>query len=112
MEPRHIGDEYQTLNKDGLDATLRSFGEANKGYQALVAEIADYSKKALDEGMRAWEQLLGVKSVEQAIQIQSQYAKNAYDGYVAEMSKLGQLYAQLMRNTYTPVEKVLGRKVA
>lgn len=105
MEPRNIGEEYQKLNKDGLDATFRSFGEANKGYQALVAEMTDYSKKAFDEGIRAWEQLLGVKSIDQAIQIQSQYAKNAYDGYVAEMSKLGEMCAQLMRNTYTPVEK-------
>ena len=36
----------------------------------------DYSKKAFEDGTRAFEQLLGAKSFEQVIEIQSQYAKN------------------------------------
>ena len=111
MELNNIGDEYQKLSKDGFDATLRSFGEANKGFQALVAEMTDYSKKAFDDGIHAWEQLLGVKSIDQAIQIQSQYAKRAYDNYIAEVSKLGEMYAALTRNAYAPVERAVARKV-
>ena len=45
---------------------MLKLAEVNKGFQALAAEVTDYSKKALDDGMRAWEQLLGVKTVEQA----------------------------------------------
>ena len=111
MEPKNIGDEYQKLNKDGFNATLRSFGEANKGFQTLAAEMTEYSKKTFDEGIRAWEQLLSARSLDQAIQIQSQYAKNAYDGYVAQMTKLGEMYAQAMRNAYTPAEKAAARSV-
>ena len=111
MELNNIGDEYQKASKDGFDATLRSFGEANKGLQALVAEMTDYSKKALDDGIHAWEQLLGVKSIDQAVQIQSQYAKRAYDNYMAELSKLGEMYMALTRNAYAPVERAVARKV-
>jgi len=32
--------------------------------------------------------------MEQAIEIQTQYAKKAYDDHVAEMSKLNQMYLQ------------------
>lgn len=111
MELNNIGDEYQKASKDGFDATLRSFGETNKGLQALVAEMTDYSKKALDDGIHAWEQLLGVKSIDQAVQIQSQYAKRAYDNYMAELSKLGEMYMALTRNAYAPVERAVARKV-
>ena len=111
MELNNIGDEYQKASKDGFDATLRSFGEANKGFQALVAEMTDYSKKALDDSIHAWEQLLGVKSIDQAVQIQSQYAKRAYDNYMAEMSKLGEMYMAMTRGAYAPVERAVARKV-
>ena len=39
------------------------------------------------------------------IEIQSQYAKKAYDAYLAELSKLGEMYAGLTRNAYKPVEQ-------
>jgi phasin family protein len=105
-------EEFQKVGKDGFDAAVRSFGEMNKGFQAIAAEVTDYSKKAFEDSTRAFEQLIGAKSVEQAVEIQSQYAKKAYDGYVAEMSKLGEMYAGLARDAYKPVETAVARTVA
>lgn len=111
-EIKNIGEEYPKLSMTGFDATVRSFAEVNKGLQALTAEMTDYSKKAIDDGLRAWEQLLGVRSLDQAIQIQSDYAKRAYDTHMAELSKLGEMYASMARNAYTPVEQAAARKTA
>ena len=97
-------EEFQKVGKDGFDAAVRSFGEVNKGFQAIAAEVTDYSKKAFEDSTRAFEQLIGAKSIEQAIEIQSQYAKKAYDTYVAEMSKLGEMYVGLAKDAYKPVE--------
>ena len=97
-ELKNIGEEYQRLTKDGFDAAARSFAEVNKGFQAIAAEVTDYSKKAFEDSTRAFEQLIGAKSIEQAIEIQSQYAKKAYDSYVAEMSKLGEMYVGLAKD--------------
>jgi hypothetical protein len=74
-------EEFQKVGKDGFDAAVRSLGEVNKGLQAIAAEVTDYSKKAVEDSMRAFEQLMGVKSLEQAIEIQSPYAKKAYDAF-------------------------------
>jgi len=73
-EVNALGQSYQTLSRNGFDATLHSFGEVNKGFQVLAAEVADYSKRVFDDGMHAWEQLLGVKCFDQAIKIHSEYA--------------------------------------
>ncbi len=105
-------EEFQKVGKDGFDATVRSFGEVNKGFQAIAAEITDYSKKAFEDGTRAFEQLIGAKTIEQAMEIQSQFAKKAYDNYVAEMSKLGEMYVGLAKDAYKPVEVALSKKVA
>ena len=50
-----------------------------------------YSKKAFEDATRAFEQLVGAKSFESVIEIQSQYAKKAYDTWVVEASKLGEI---------------------
>ena len=105
-------EEFQKVGKDGFDAAVRSFGEMNKGFQAIAAEVTDYSKKAFEDSTRAFEQLIGAKSIEQAIEIQSQYAKKAYDAYVAEVSKLGEMYVGLAKDAYKPVEVALSKKVA
>ena len=105
-------EEFQKVGKDGFDAAVRSFGEVNKGFQAIAAEVTDYSKKAFEDSTRAFEQLIGAKTIEQAIEIQSQYAKKAYDGYVAEMSKLGEMYVGLAKDAYKPVEAAFTKKAA
>jgi hypothetical protein len=77
---------------------MHSFGEVNKGFQALAAEVTDYSKKTFDDAIRTWEQLMGVKSLELAVEIQSQYAKRVYDNHMAELSKLGEMCVSMARN--------------
>jgi hypothetical protein len=109
-EFQKAGEQFQKVGKDSFDVAVRSLGEVNKGLQAIAAEVTDYSKNALEDNMRAYEQLLRAKSLEQAIEIQSQFTKKAYDTYMAEMSKLGEMYVGLARNVYKPVESILSKK--
>jgi hypothetical protein len=104
-------DESQKMSKDGFDAALRSYGELNKGFQAITAKLTDYSKRAFEDATGAFEQLVGSKSIEQAIEIQSQYAKKAYDTWVAEASKLSEIYVGMARDAYKPVEQAVAKRV-
>jgi hypothetical protein len=110
-----FGEEFQRATKDGFDTSVRSFGEVSKGFQAIAATVVDYSKKAFEDSTRTFEQLAGAKSFEQAWEIQSQYAKKAFDAHVAHASKVGEMYVDLARTAYRPVEQVVAktaRKVA
>jgi len=60
------GEEFQRVTKDGFEASVRSFGEVNKGFQAIAATLVDYSKKSFEDSTRAFEQLAGAKSFEHA----------------------------------------------
>ena len=100
-------DDLEKFGKEGFDAALRSYGEWNKGFQVIASKATDYTKKSFEDATRAFEQLLGAKSIEQAIEIQSTYAKKAYDTWVAEATKLSELYANLARDAYKPVEQVV-----
>jgi hypothetical protein len=100
-------EDFQKLSKDNYDAVLRSYGELNKGFQAVAARWTDFSKRSFEDATRAFEQLVGAKSVEHAIEIQSQYAKKVYDNWMAEASKIGELYAAAAREAYKPVEQAV-----
>jgi hypothetical protein len=100
-------DEIQKLGQSNVDAAVKAFGEWNKGLQAIAAEMTDYTKRSFEEGTATFEKLLSAKSLEQAIEIQTGYAKRAYDEYMHQMSKIGGLYAELAKEAYKPVEKVL-----
>ena len=106
----NIGEEYQRLSKNGFDAAVHSFAEVNKSFQALTDEMTGYSKKVFDDGCHAWEQLVGAKSFDRVLEIQSQYAKKAYDDHMAEVSKLGEMYVNLARNAYKPVEQAVTKQ--
>jgi hypothetical protein len=108
-EANRMGQQYQERVQGGFEAASRSFTEANKGFQALAAEMMNYSKAALDDAIRTWEQLIGVRSLEQAIQIQSDYAKRVYENNMAELSKLGEMTVGMIRDASKPVEEASRR---
>jgi hypothetical protein len=106
------GEAFQKLNKDGFETALRSYGEMTKGFQGIAARITDNAKKAFEDTTRTFEQLVSAKSVEQAIEIQTQYAKRAFDSYVTEASKLGELYVTVIQNASKPVEQAVAKRTA
>jgi len=113
LEPfQKANEEFQKMGKDNYDAVLRSCGELSKGFQAIGTRVTDYSKQAFEDATRAFEQLVGAKSFEHAIEIQSQYAKKAYDTWVAEASKIGEMYATVARDAYKPVEKAVTKRAS
>jgi hypothetical protein len=100
-------EDIQKLGQTNMDTVMKAFGEWNKGWQAIAAEMTDYTKKSFEEGTATFEKLASAKSVEQAIEIQTGYAKRAYDGYMHQMSKIGGMYAELAKEAYKPMEKAL-----
>ena len=102
-------DEAQQLGKDNMDATLKSFGAVSKSLQTIAIELADYSKRVFEQGTAASERLLGAKSLDKAFEVHSDYLKRSYEGFVAQATKLGELYADLAKEAYKPFEGQFGK---
>lgn len=97
-------EEMQSFGKDKMDLAMSYFGTWGKGTQAIAAEVAEYSKKSFEGSSAAWEKLLGTKSLDKAFEVQSEYLKSSYEGFVAEATKLGEMYADLFKDAYKPFE--------
>ena len=97
-------DDLQKLGKDNMDTALKQFGAVSRSFQAIATEVADYSKKSFEETAAATEKLFGARSLDKAMEVQADYVKTAYQGFVARTAKLGELYADLAKETYKPFE--------
>ena len=98
-------EDLRKVGQVNADGAMKGFGEWNKGWQTLAAEMSDYTKRSIEEGTAAFEKLLTVKSLDQASEIQTSYAKRSYDEYMAQMTKVGALYADLAKYAFKPFEK-------
>ena len=97
--------DFQKFGQTNVETTMRMFGDWNKNWQAIAAEMNDYSKRAFEDGTSTFEKLMSSKTLEQAFEIQSSYAKRSYDEYMHQMTKLGGMYSSLAKEAYKPVEK-------
>jgi hypothetical protein len=102
-------EEFQKLSKDNAELAAQSFATFQKGAQAIAVEVADYSKKSFEEGSAAFEKLLGAKSLDKAIEVQTTYFKGAYEAFVAQATKLGTLYSDVAKDAYKPYEGVIAK---
>ena len=102
-------DEMNKLGKDSMDMAMNSFGAWSKSGQAIVAEVVDYSKKSVEGSAAHWEKLIGVKSLEKAVEVQSEYLKSSYEGFVAEATKLSELYLDFAKESYKPFENAYAK---
>jgi hypothetical protein len=109
MKGSDVKDDVQKTTNATLDATNHSFERVTKGTQAIVSEIADYSKRSFENGTKTLENLLGVRSLDKAIEVQTEYARTAYEDYVTYTRKLGELYTNLAKEAVKPYEGLLRR---
>ena len=97
-------DDLQKLSKESVDATVQSMTAASKGAQALAAEVTEYARKSFEQNTSTVEKLFGARTLERAMEVQSDYAKTAYEGFVAQATKIGEIYADIAKQSYKPFE--------
>lgn len=97
-------EEIQKFGKQQIEAVTARTTLFAKGLQEIGAEATDYSKNAFAASSAVVEKLLGAKTVESAIQIQTDFAKSAYEGFVAQATKISELYTKLAKEAFKPVE--------
>ena len=102
-------EDMQKFGKESLETAMSSFGAWSKSAQAIAVEVAEYSKKSMEGSAAMWERLMGAKSLETAMEVQSEYLKSSYQDFVAETTKLTELYSDLAKEAYKPFEGALAK---
>jgi hypothetical protein len=75
---------------------------ASASFQAIATAYGDYTKKSFEDTKAFVEKLSGVRSLDKAIEVQTEFAKTAYETFVTESQKIGALYGDLAKQSYKP----------
>jgi hypothetical protein len=74
------------------------------GFQTIATAYGDYTKKSFEETKSFVEKLSGVRSLDKAIEVQTEFAKTAYETFVTESQKIAALYGDLAKQSYKPFD--------
>jgi hypothetical protein len=72
-------------------------------FQAIAMAYGDYTKKSFEQTRSFAEKLAGVRSLDKAIEIQIEFARQAYETFVSESQKICELYSGLARQGFEGV---------
>ncbi len=97
-------EDVQAYGKQGLDVWMESAAAMTKGLQTVAQEVSDFSRKSFETSTAVAQSAAGLKSFDQIAEVQQNFVKQAYESYVAEATKLGEIYVSTAKEAYRPFE--------
>src|SRR5207244_10544757 len=101
--------DIQSYGKEHLETVVAAATTDQNGIQAIASAYGDYTKKSFEDTKSFVEKLSGVKSLDKAIEVQTEFAKSAYETFVAESQKIAGLYSDLAKQTFKPLEGIAAK---
>jgi phasin family protein len=105
-------EDMNKAGKDMMDNSMKSAAVVAKGMQTMAAESAEYAKKSFEDGTKAVEKMMAVKTIDKAFEMQTEYAKSAYEAFVAQTTKMTELFTSVAKDAYKPFEAATAAAVA
>jgi hypothetical protein len=102
QNPSNQNSEQQQDGKEQVDTQTTSANAFPGGFHAIATAYGDYTKKSFEDTKSFVEKLSSVKSFEKVIEIQTEFAKTAYETFVTESQKIGAMYGDLAKQSYKP----------
>ena len=95
--------EIKAFDAASFEAFTGATASSTKGLQAIVAEMTDYSKKSFEKNRVFFERLINVKKIDEAFQLQSDFAKSVQDDFLAYANKIAEIYSSLTKEAFRPI---------
>jgi phasin family protein len=97
-------DHLLGYSKGTVEAYMKSANAAGKGAETLHNEIYSFSKQSVEDSIAAVKAVLGSKSAHEAFELQTDFAKTAFDAYVGQMTKLSEIFASTSKEAIEPLQ--------
>src|ERR1700730_11640777 len=79
------------------------------GLQTIAAAYGAYARKSFEETGSFIEKLSRVRSLDKAIEVQAEFAKQAYETFLTESQKIRELYSEFAKQIFRPLQGLLAR---
>jgi hypothetical protein len=112
-EPEQLQSAKPEPCQDGnkqADPAIASGNALSVDFQTLATAYGNYTKKSFEQTQAFVEKLSGVRSLDKAVEIQTEFAKQAYETFVTESQKIRELYRGLAKQNLRPFEGIAAKK--
>jgi hypothetical protein len=89
-----------SVNLNPLAVT--DFASVQKNLTAVTTAQTDFAKSSFKASKAYFEKLANVKSPDKFFELSTEYAKSAQETFVAEATKIGELYKTFAKEAFTP----------
>lgn len=96
-------EELVAFNQGNVEAVVKAGQIWATGVQDISKTAAANAKVSFDEGVAAFKALTSVKSLKDAFDLQSSFARTAFEKGVSESSKLTDASLKLAEQTFAPL---------
>jgi phasin family protein len=97
-------DHVLGFGKENVEACVKAANAAGKGVETIQNEMYLFSKQSVEETMAATKAVLGAKSVHEAFEIQTDFAKSAFDTYVGQVNRMNEIFLSATKETFEPIQ--------
>ena len=97
-------DKFFAYGRETVEAYVKSANAAGKAVETLHNELYSFSKQAIEDQIAATKALMASKSVHEAFELQTGFAKSAFDTYVGEMTRLREIFSETAKNAAEPLQ--------
>jgi phasin family protein len=97
-------DHVLGYGKETVEAYMKAANAAGKGAETLHNELYAYSKQSVEDSIAATKAILGSKSAHEAFELQTDFAKTAFDAYVGQMTKISEIFMSATKETFEPLQ--------
>ena len=98
-------DELAVLGQGNFEAFVESNSAVAKGFEAIGKEVLAFAQRSVEGHMAQARALIGVKNVQEFVDLQNDYAKRRLEDTLAETAKLTELSSQVANEAFEPLKK-------
>jgi phasin family protein len=95
--------ELADSSKQNMEAWNDASAAYGKGMEAISGQWMNFAKQMLDSNVQATKAILGAKSLNEAMEMQSEYARGSFDGMMAQGTKVGELATKVAQEAAEPI---------
>ena len=95
-------EQFSALGKGGVEAYMQAATVFAKTFERVNGEVFNFSKQQMEDGVAAFKAVSGAKSFHEAWELQTDFAKSALDAYVAQATKLNDLWMDAAKQAAEP----------
>jgi phasin family protein len=96
-------DDVAFGGKETIDAMVKAGTAYTKGIEAISAEWMAFGRQMMEDNISVTKKVMGAKTLREAMDLQSEFARTSFDGAMAQTTKIGEMATKVAQESVEPI---------